>query len=42
MNSTINGDFQKYLVSENGALIGVFNSDIDPLDSTIINAIKDR
>lgn len=33
------GDFQKILIDRNGAIIGVFGSDISPLDSTIVSTI---
>jgi glutathione peroxidase len=33
------GDFQKFLVSGEGKLIGIFASAVSPLDSSVINAI---
>lgn len=35
----VDGDFQKYLVNEDGLLIGVFSPAIEPLDAKIIDAI---
>lgn len=39
MDAAVIGDFQKFLVDKNGALIGVFSPLISPMDSTIQNAI---
>ena len=39
MNTTVAGDFQKYLIDKNGQLIGVYKPEVSPLDSTITNAI---
>src|SRR5690606_37255331 len=39
-NTTVKWNFQKYLISETGALIGVFDPKVKPLDSTIISAIN--
>ena len=47
-NQTINGAtapavsevFQKYLFDESGSMLAVFSSDIRPLSTTIINAIR--
>jgi glutathione peroxidase len=36
------GDYQKYLVSEQGTLIGYFSSDTDPLNYVITNAISGK
>jgi glutathione peroxidase len=38
-SSTVNNDFQKYLVGSDGRLMGYFTGAMDPLDSTIVNAI---
>jgi glutathione peroxidase len=40
MNSTIQSDFQKFLIEKDGKLVGVFSADLNPMDSTIQNAIK--
>jgi len=39
MNNELNGDFQKFLISKDGSLIGVFSPVIDPMDSLIQKAI---
>jgi len=39
MNSTVDYDFQKYLIGPDGHLIGYFTGAMDPLDSTLVNAI---
>lgn len=39
MSSIVKGDFQKYLIDENGSLIGVFAAAVDPMDSIIQNTI---
>jgi glutathione peroxidase len=39
LNVKVRKDFQKYLVDSDGKIIGVFSAKVDPLDSTIINAI---
>jgi glutathione peroxidase len=33
-------NFSKYLVDENGMLIGYFSKDVSPLDKSIISAIQ--
>jgi len=40
MSSTVLYDFQKYLVGTDGHLIGYFTGAMDPMDSTIQNAIR--
>jgi glutathione peroxidase len=42
MSSTVQYDFQKYLVGSDGHLIGYFTGAMDPMDSTIQNAIQGR
>lgn len=39
MNNPVFGDFFKYLVNEQGQLIGVFSPDTDPMDTVIQNSI---
>jgi glutathione peroxidase len=39
LNNDVVTDFQKFLVDKNGSLIGVFSSQVLPMDSTIQNAI---
>jgi glutathione peroxidase len=39
MNVKVKRDFQKYLIDNDGKIIGVFSAKIDPMDSIIINAI---
>ena len=38
-DSTVGWNFQKYLVDENGKLIKVFKSGVNPLDNSIINLL---
>jgi glutathione peroxidase len=38
-DSEVQWNFQKYLVNENGELIGVFNSGVEPLSDELLNAI---
>lgn len=38
-NDPVKGDFQKYLISESGNLIGYFSPKVDPLDQQIIQAL---
>ena len=38
-DSTVGWNFQKYLVDENGKLIKVFKSGVNPLDNSIINSL---
>jgi len=40
MNGTVVGDFQKFLINKNGALVGVFASSTDPMSNSIKNAIE--
>jgi glutathione peroxidase len=40
MNSAITNDFQKFLVDKDGVLIGVFSSEVDPMNTKITNAIE--
>lgn len=42
MSSTVQYDFQKYLIGTDGHLIGYFTGAMDPMDSTIQNAIQGR
>jgi len=42
MSSTVQYDFQKYLVGTDGHLIGYFTGAMDPMDSTIQKAIQGR
>jgi glutathione peroxidase len=42
MTGTVGADFQKFLISEEGNLIGVFAPQITPMDSLIINAIENN
>jgi len=42
MSSTVKYDFQKYLVGTDGHLIGWFTGAMDPMDSTIQNAIQGK
>jgi glutathione peroxidase len=42
MNGEVISDFQKFLIDKNGALIGVFTPDTDPMDISIRNAITDN
>jgi glutathione peroxidase len=39
LNSTVQGDFQKYLVDTDGKLIAVFSPDVDPMNQLVQNAI---
>jgi|SRR5699024_2212313 len=39
-DSEVKWNFQKYLIDENGELIGMFESAIKPMDSDILNHIK--
>lgn len=39
-NSTVNWNFQKYLIDENGNLIGVFSSKVTPDSEELLNAIN--
>ena len=39
MNGRVVGDFQKFLIDENGQLEGAFGPTVDPLDASIQNAI---
>jgi len=39
MNGVTGGDFQKFLISKEGALIGVFSPSVQPTDSLIVNAL---
>jgi len=40
MSQSVSGDFQKYLVDEAGNLVGVFAPSIDPMDTKLIEAIR--
>lgn len=39
MNGAVIGDFQKFLISAEGQIIGVFAPAVSPLDTQLINAI---
>jgi glutathione peroxidase len=39
MDGNVSGDFQKFLISGSGELIGVFAPNVSPMDSLIRNAI---
>lgn len=39
MDEEVLGDFQKYLINEDGLLIGVFAPSVDPLDHCITDAV---
>lgn len=39
-NSTIGGDFQKYLINKHGKLVGIFDSATSPLSSAIHHALQ--
>ncbi len=39
LEGDIIGDYQKFLIDEDGSIIGVFAPTVSPLDSSIINAI---
>ena len=38
-DSKVNWNFQKYLVDEEGNLVGVFSSDVGPLDVEIVSKL---
>ena len=40
MQGEIKGDFQKFLIDEKGNLVGVFASNVSPLDPQLLNAIS--
>ena len=40
ISSTVNEDFFKYLIDENGYIRGVFAGSVDPMDSVVQNAIN--
>ncbi len=42
MNQEVKSDFQKFLVNEQGVLIGVFAANVDPMSTSIVNAINDN
>jgi glutathione peroxidase len=42
LSNDVAADFQKFLVDRNGLLIGVFGSEVGPMDSTIQNAITNH
>lgn len=42
MNGIVIADFQKFLIDKNGALIGVFAPDTDPMDNSIREAIEEN
>lgn len=39
-SQVVGGDFQKFVVSPTGQLVGAFDPRIDPLDSSILNALS--
>ena len=39
-DSEVKTDFQKYLIDEQGAVVGVFSGRISPLDSSVVVAIQ--
>jgi glutathione peroxidase len=42
MNWTPTNDFQKVLIDKNGVIIGVFGSEISPLDSVLVSSITEQ
>jgi len=42
MNGTVGGDFQKFLIDKNGALIGVFAPSVLPGDNSLVQAITEN
>jgi glutathione peroxidase len=40
MNGIVGGDFQKFLVNNQGMLVGVFAPSVSPMDSSVIEAIN--
>ena len=42
MDSTVDWNFQKYLINENGELEKVFPSKVKPLDDEIVKWIKNN
>jgi glutathione peroxidase len=40
MDNTINGDFWKFLIDENGKLVGAFVSSVDPMNDAIQSAVQ--
>lgn len=42
LSNEVLADFQKFLVGRNGLLIGVFGPGVNPMDSTILNAISNN
>ena len=41
-NNPVHGDFYKFLVDENGNIIGLFNGSTDPMDINIQNLIQNQ
>jgi glutathione peroxidase len=39
-NDPVRGDFQKYLVSENGTLIGIFSPSVEPVSDQLTSALS--
>ncbi len=39
-NDTVKGDFQKYLISESGHLIGIFSPSVDPMSEQLTSALS--
>jgi glutathione peroxidase len=42
MNAPVMGDYQKFLIDKEGSLDAVFNSSVQPMSNTIINAINNN
>jgi glutathione peroxidase len=42
MNAPVVGDYQKFLIDKDGNLDAVFNASVQPMSSTIINAINNN
>jgi glutathione peroxidase len=40
MDGTLLGDFQKFLVNEQGKLVGVFSPEVEPLSAQLVDVIK--
>lgn len=41
-DSPLSGDFQKYLISSSGEIIGVYAPNVNPMDSVITKAVMDN
>jgi glutathione peroxidase len=42
MSSSVEGDFQKYLINSDGRLIGYFIPGVDPMDSIVLKSIENK